>query len=204
MKYNNGWLLPKGINVEPTPVLVPDNAEGIVELLGCDLFDVISNDIGDSDGKLTTIIGYVDDEGLLKNPQMGDLNHLAMYLFDREHPIVGDVLVVGALSPSGEYDGNNYDLPEWVTTLGDEVTEGAADRYNSALTGMIAIVTALNDNAIDEDTFMESLFDDSDEGNANFITIAKQAMQYAEMLAEVETSTPIIEGFEQLLGETDD
>lgn len=204
MKFHNGWLLPKGINVEPTPVLVPDNAASIAVMLGCDLFDVISNDIGDSDGKLTTIIGYLDDEGLLKNPQMEDINHLAMYLFDREHPIVGDVLVVGALSPSGEYDGYNYDLPEWVTTLGDEVTEGAAERYNAAMVGMVAIISALKDKAIDEEAFMESLFDDSDEGNSNFIDIAKQAIRYAEMLTEEEATTPIVQGFEQLLGETDD
>ncbi len=53
------------------------------------------------------IVGYVNDEGLLIGL---DPNVLASVLFGR--PLVGDVVVLGALSEEGEYDGENHDVPE--------------------------------------------------------------------------------------------
>lgn len=59
------------------------------------------------------IVGYVNDEGLLIGL---DPNVLASVLFGR--PLVGDVVVLGALSEEGEYDGENHDVPEQYLTEG--------------------------------------------------------------------------------------
>lgn len=201
IKFHSGWLLPKGINVEPTPVLVPNNAASISAMLGCQWIDVIRNDVGSSDGEMTTIVGYVDDEGLLKDVGMADINHLAMHLFHRDQPIVGDVLVVGGCNSDGDYDGDNHDLPEWLTECGDVLVEGAAERYNSAMGGMLAIMAALKDGVIDRDSFIDILEDDSEDADDKFVEQAKIAIRYAEMLVEDDTSTPIVDGFEKLLEE---
>lgn len=53
------------------------------------------------------IVGYVNDEGLLIGL---DPNILASVLFGR--PLVGNVVVLGALNERGEYDGDNHNVPE--------------------------------------------------------------------------------------------
>jgi hypothetical protein len=52
-----------------------------------------------------SLVGYVHDEGLLIGLPV---NVMASALFAR--PLVGDVVLVGCVSPSGEYDGENYDV----------------------------------------------------------------------------------------------
>ena len=88
--YVSGWLLPAGINVEPQPVLVPnDDIDGIVNMIGgnCRLFDCVSHDVADEDGNRTTIVGFVDDEGLYD--PAADVNYLASAAFCRMEPLVG-------------------------------------------------------------------------------------------------------------------
>jgi hypothetical protein len=53
------------------------------------------------------IVGYVNDEGILIGLAP---NALASLLFGR--PLVGDVVVLGALNDEGDYDGENHDVPE--------------------------------------------------------------------------------------------
>lgn len=64
------------------------------------LLDTVSNDNG-------SVVGYLHDEGLLIGLPV---NTVASLLFSR--PLVGNVVLVGGLSPEGEYDGENHDLPE--------------------------------------------------------------------------------------------
>lgn len=64
------------------------------------LLDTVSNDNG-------SVIGYVHDEGLLIGLPV---NTVASLMFSR--PLVGNVVLVGGISPDGEYDGENHDLPE--------------------------------------------------------------------------------------------
>jgi len=76
------------------------------------------------------IVGYVNDEGLLIGL---DANVLASVLFGR--PLVGDVVVLGALSEEGEYDGENHDVPE----------QYLSDRFREVASALLADeqVTAL-------------------------------------------------------------
>ena len=99
------------------------------------------------------IVGYVNDEGLLIGL---DPNILASVLFGR--PLVGDVVVLGALSEEGEYDGENHDVPEQY--LSDRFREVASalladERVEQAVIATIADidltprVTTLTDEQFD-------------------------------------------------------
>jgi hypothetical protein len=83
--------------VEVTTVPEDNGYQVLNELCG-GWIDCVRND---------DIVGYVNDEGLLIGL---DPNVLASVLFGR--PLVGDVVVLGALSEEGEYDGENHDVPE--------------------------------------------------------------------------------------------
>lgn len=54
---------------------------------------------------------YVNDTGLIDGLP---LNPIASILFGQV--ICGDVIMFGSYSPKGEYDGDEYDIPEWVVT----------------------------------------------------------------------------------------
>ena len=99
------------------------------------------------------IVGYVNDEGLLIGL---DANVLASVLFGR--PLVGDVVVLGAFSEEGEYDGENHDVPEQY--LSDRFREVASalladEQVTALITATIADidltpkVTTLTDEEFD-------------------------------------------------------
>jgi hypothetical protein len=83
--------------VEVTTVPEDNGYQVLNELCG-GWIDCVRND---------DFVGYVNDECLLI---VLDPNVLASVLFGR--PLVGDVVVLGALSEEGEYDGENHDVPE--------------------------------------------------------------------------------------------
>tara|TARA_S200002703_G_scaffold159693_1_gene174143 strand:- start:12032 stop:12637 length:606 start_codon:yes stop_codon:yes gene_type:complete len=195
-KFVNGWLLPKGINVEPTSVLVPDDAKGIATIIGCTLVDVIYNVVGDDESNEMQICGYVDDEGLLKPHSIEDVNHLAMFLLNYKNPIIGDVVVVGAPEDS-EFD---RDLPEWLTSLKDEFTQTAAESYNQSMGLTLMIVQAVEDGIIDYGEMQESIR--LDEPDETFHDIARVAFKYAEMKESSNAEElDIVSGFENFLKE---
>jgi hypothetical protein len=57
-------------------------------------------------------VGYVNDEGLIYGLEM---NLTASILFQRH--LVGNVVVVGAFSSEGVYDGDNHDAPDYLMAL---------------------------------------------------------------------------------------
>ena len=81
-------------------VELPDERsyEILRDLIGGTL-DSVSNDKG--------VVGYLHDEGLLIGLP---INTVASLMFSR--PLVGDVVLVGALDENGNYDGENHELPE--------------------------------------------------------------------------------------------
>lgn len=205
--YVTGWLLPKGINVEPQEVLVPSNAGMIADMIGCDLIDAITNMIGRDDEDVhTVIVGYIDDEGLFKrfdldNP-FADVNHLAITLFDRDDVIMGDVVVVCAHDADGVNDGDNHDLPSWVLELSQDLTAMSAIAYNESMALMSAVANAVKDGVIDADEVTESLGDfDSTDIPSEFIELLAVAARYTMMAESDDATTGIVEGFEQLLQE---
>lgn len=99
--------------VEVTTVPEDNGYQVLNELCG-GWIDCVRND---------DIVGYVNDEGLLIGL---DANVLASILFGR--PLVGDVVVLGALSEEGEYDGENHDVPE----------QYLSDRFREVASAMLA------------------------------------------------------------------
>jgi hypothetical protein len=192
-KYVNGWLLPKGINVEPKPVLVPNSASEIAAMVGGKYVDVIYNTVGDDDGRSAMVCAYVDDEGLIKPHSIADVNHLAMFLLDYTNPIIGDVVVVGAEDGAG-YD---TDLPEWLTNLDKDLVVGAAEAYNTSMGVTVMILQAVEDGIISESEMEEAI--QMDKPDSLFEDIARLAVRYAE--AKDEGGLSIIDGLDKLLEE---
>ena len=55
-----GWLLPAGANVEPTPVLVPQHYTKIAEVIGARLVDAVYNDVASIDGYRLTQVSSIN------------------------------------------------------------------------------------------------------------------------------------------------
>lgn len=199
--YVHGWLLPKGINVEPTPVLVPNDASGIATIIGCSVVDVIYNVVGtDPDDDVVQqeqqICGYVDDEGLLKPHGIEDVNHLAMYLLNYAEPIIGDVVVVGCADHL-EYD---LDLPEWLIDMKDDVTATAAESYNQSMGLTLMIMQAVEDGIISHDEMIDAI--QLDQPDEKFHDIARVSFKYAEAKeASGVDELDIVSGLERMLKE---
>ena len=200
--YVNGWLLPAGINVEPQPVLVAtDDYTQIVDLIGgnCRAIDAVRHDVGDADGNRTTIVGYVDDEGLYD--QSAEVNYLASAAFGRMEPLVGNVVVVSGINPqTGEYDGNNHDLPEWLTGCADDLTIMSADAYNKAAVATGAVMHALAEGMLDIDEVDRILNAPTDERNLQEVAqVAMLALRYVEMqMTSADTDESITDAVERL------
>lgn len=120
-KLTVGMFLPKGTQVEPEPIFIEDY-KSIQQAIGGH-FDVVVTNLGKDD---VSIVGYVHDEGLILDLE---LNYLATNLFQRE--LRGDCVIVWGLSPNGEYDGDNYDIPEWITEfIMRDLVVSSAGAYN--------------------------------------------------------------------------
>lgn len=181
-----GWFLPKGINVQPEPVLVPSDAQAIADLIGCSLIDAVRHTVGHDDGHQTTIVGYVDDEGLLGEIGLGDVNHLATKLFHRDEHLVGNVVVVGGLNAAGLYDGDNHDIPDWLFGCADDLTEMAAMDYNQSVAVVAAVLSSLQDGVISSDELSELL--EQDDVAPEFYELLKVAISYVMLRAEDEVN----------------
>lgn len=126
-------LLPAGTRVQPEEILI-DNYKDIQTQVGGP-FDVVSLDVKGEMGRIA-LAGYVNDEGLLTGMEV---NYLATMLFGRE--LVGPCVVTWGLSPNGEYDGDDYDMPENIMAwMKDRLTHTVAEAYNQAT--LLAWVTA--------------------------------------------------------------
>jgi len=71
-----------------------------------------------------------------------EYNYLASALFGRD--LVGDCVLLWGLSPDGERDGDNYDMPaEMVESITTELLEGVSVAYNTSV-----VVSAIMELAI--------------------------------------------------------
>jgi hypothetical protein len=126
-----GALLPTGINKEIEPVMVGEYTD--IQTMVGGAFDCVTTKVA---GQI--IVGYVHDEGLLIGLEQ---NWFASALFSRN--LVGPCVIVAGESPSGEYDGENYDLPEnFFQFLTTKFTEHVAETYNEATTATIVLQLA--------------------------------------------------------------
>lgn len=141
----SGALLPCGINREIEPAIV-DGVDSIQQYVG-GLFDSVTQVLPDGQ----VLVGYCHDEGLLLNLE---INWYASALFLRE--LRGPVVIVSGKSPEGEYDGENYDLPNrtyaWLTS---KFTEQVAQTYNESVVMSALIGAAVELDILSKDEARE-------------------------------------------------
>lgn len=89
------------------------------------MFDDPDHEMFGTDPQPFTVCGYIHDEGLLLGLPV---NAMASVMLDRE--IVGPCVVVSGTSPSGAYDGDNHDIPEWFANA---VFQGGLYELSQAL-----------------------------------------------------------------------
>lgn len=139
-----GIFMPAGIGVTAEPVFISDYTD-IQKNVGGN-FDIVTMKGRGNDGSDVVLTGYVNDEGAYLNL---DINWLASGLFQRE--VYGDVVVMWALSPNGEYDGDNHDMPEKVQKyLLETHTEVVAERYNEAAVMNMMFMSAVEEGFIEQ------------------------------------------------------
>lgn len=190
----SGALLPCGVGNTIEPAIV-DGLESLQQYVG-GMIDAVRTELQDG----TVIVGYVNDEGLMLNMET---NWFASALFDRQ--IVGDVVLVSGTSPSGEYDGENYDLPEnFFRFLSTKFTEHVAQTYNECVAMTLGLNLAhrlgiINDDELDDlNNKVASAADGEDdtELKAHLLSISERVTEFVakhvsdsaadEMIAELE------------------
>ena len=120
-------VLPSGPQVEPEPMLIEPTHTEIQKVVGGH-FDMVRVEVENEEGDTCIVLGYVHDEGLIRNMEP---NYLATALFRQE--LRGPCLLMSGLSPEGEYDGECYDLPSWVWEgLSTDLVQRTASTYNKS------------------------------------------------------------------------
>jgi len=182
-------LFKAGTNVEPEPVVV-DGLGSIQSWVGGNVETVhISAQKRDSDDSFD-LIGYCDDEGLVKDLEM---NWLASALFRQE--IRGNVVVVGDVG-----NGEIGDVPDtFVQWLTHAFLERVADSYNQASLVAAIMEYAVENNLIPKDEIMEvlkAMNGDIDNGEQTGETIQKLNDLLEKLLKAVQLHTADEDGAE--------
>jgi len=127
-----GAFMPCGIGVEIQPVFIGEYTHIQSLIGGC--FDVVTQTMPDGE----IIVGYCHDEGLILDLEQ---NWFASAFFERD--LRGPVVVVGGLSPSGDYDGDNHDISDqFLNFLMGKFTEHVAESYNESVMVTLGIKLA--------------------------------------------------------------
>lgn len=96
------------IKADGSPPLIREIAQG-------ETFDAIKETVSSPRGDWFDCVrgdkfhGYVNDTGLIDGLPF---NPVCSIIFGQV--ICGDVIIFGSFSPTGEYDGYEHDVPEWV------------------------------------------------------------------------------------------
>lgn len=181
MSIKVGMFLPKGSNVEPEPFFF-QNYEDLQSAVG-GAFDVVRTDLGRKD---VALLGYVNDNGLLTGEEY---NYLATALFKQN--LVGNVVVTWGLSPNGEYDGDDYDIPEaMVEFIQGELVHSTAEAYNLSVMSSLACQMAVACGIRTEDDIMDIVrgMSSADRDEAN--SWAKKLNEMLEAVIAFEAENP--------------
>ena len=189
-------LLKCGSGVEPEPVVI-NGLESIQSLVGGNIEAVrIFAQKQDTDEPFE-LVGYCDDEGLVKDSEM---NWLASALFRQE--IRGNVVVV---TDAG--DGEDGDVPDtFVKWLMSSFLQRVAETYNEATFIAEVMRFAVENNLVPEEEIMEVMDsmgqDIADEGRTPE-TIQKMNELLDKILKAVQNHNAEEDGV-QLVGEIED
>ena len=92
---------------------VPKGLQNIYEAIGCEGIEGV---------RLKDAIMYIDEEGKFKpEPKMNKVASIIAWNngLSLQDWIAGNVVIFGTVSPEGEYDGEDYDLPPQYSELFD-------------------------------------------------------------------------------------
>ncbi len=181
MSIKIGMFLPSGSNVEPEPFFF-QNYEDLQNAVG-GAFDVVRTDLGRED---VALLGYVNDIGLLTDLEY---NYLATALFKQN--LVGNVVVTWGLSPNGEYDGDDYDIPEaMVEFIQGELVASTADAYNLSVMSSLACQMAIECGLCTESDIMELVRGINDTDREVVDGWAKKLNELLEAVIKFEAQNP--------------
>lgn len=119
-------LLPAGNGKYPDPIFVNDYEDIQREVGGLFTTLGIKGEINDRE---INLIGFAPDD--VPNPDDQSINWYASAMFGTE--VHGPCVVAWALSPNGEYDGDIYDMPDFVSEyIFGEFTQFVIRAYGEA------------------------------------------------------------------------
>jgi hypothetical protein len=192
-------LLPCGIGSAIEPAIVGD-LESIQHYVG-GCIDAVRTELHDG----TVIVGYCHDEGLLLGMET---NWFASALFNQQ--LCGPVVLVSGTSPDGEYDGDNYDLPEqFYKYLTTKFTKRVAETYNETMIMSAGIALARRVGIIDAEEMLvldEKLERASEGDDADFVAHMEDIARRCEAFGppkESDTMENMISDIEKMLRETE-
>lgn len=141
-----GVLLPCD-GSEPMPISVGDH-EHINQIVE-GMFDCVTVNVKASDDSVDSFIacGYINDTGLIDNLP---INTMASLVFQRE--LRGNVVLVSGTSPTGDYDGDNHDVPSWFL---DTIFDGSLYETSKAIQALAVIEAEAVTLAVDDGLFTE-------------------------------------------------
>jgi hypothetical protein len=173
-------LLPAGNGERIEPIMVGDY-KSIQEIVG-GCFDVVTQKMPDG----TVLCGYVHDEGLLLDM---DTNWFASALFERH--LVGPCVVLSGTSPNGEYDGDDYDLPEKVFQfLTNQFTHHVIECYNETIIVTVGIELARSFGILSDDDLadLDEILETVEQTNRPAEQLHEWMSELNEKVAEFNTS----------------
>lgn len=145
-------LLPAGNGKFPDPIFVNDYEDIQREVGG--VFTTVSmrGQVHDND---VSVIGFVPDD--IVTADETTMNWFASALFGQE--VYGPCVVAWALSPNGEYDGDIYDMPDFLSEyIFGEFTEFVVRAYGEATSMTRMFQGAVTAGVITDDE-LESLME---------------------------------------------
>lgn len=115
---NPVWALSISEKNEIKVLRIAPELKNIYNALGCDTIEGVF---------ITDGVMYIDEEGKLKDrPQINSLaTAIARTYGNLNDWIAGNAIIFGTVSPDGEYDGNDYDFPEYLMSIVDASKERA-------------------------------------------------------------------------------
>ena len=174
-------MLPCGVGNEIEPAIVGD-LESIQQYVG-GCIDAVRTELEDG----TVIVGYCHDEGLILNLET---NWFASALFNQQ--LAGPVVLVSGTSPDGEYDGENYDLPEnFYKFLTTKFTKRVADTYNETMIMTAGLALARRVGILDDEEMLvldEQLDRASQGDDADFVQHMQDLAKRCEAFGIVKES----------------
>ena len=184
-------MLPCGVGNEIEPAIIGD-LESIQHYVG-GCIDAVRTELEDG----TVIVGYCHDEGLLLGMET---NWFASALFNQQ--LCGPVVLVSGTSPDGEYDGDNYDLPEqFYKYLTTKFTKRVAETYNETMIMSAGIALAKRVGIINKEEMLvldEELERASEGDDADFVAHMQDIAKRCEVFGPVKESDTMQSMFNDL------